>query len=129
MVHAPAMEKKFIEMVMVKRYPFMFNDFVIIGPKEDLVKSKSPIPQYRHSRKFIKKIIVFIEGDNSGTHYKEKQVWEKTDSFQRERMNGICQPAQAWVLQLIQLLQKMDIHSLIEQHGYPIKIKISLKFF
>ena len=51
MVHAPAMEKKFIENGYgLKRYPFMFNDFVIIGPKKDPGKiqtTKSSVQAFR----------------------------------------------------------------------------------
>ena len=63
MVHAPAMEKKFIENGYgLGRYPFMFNDFVIIGPKEDpgeIQIANSSVQAF--TKIYKKKIIVFIE--------------------------------------------------------------------
>ena len=75
----PCNGKKFIENGYgLRRYPFMFNDFVIIGPKEDPGEIQIATSSVQAFTEIYKKIIVFIEGDNSGTHYKEKQVWEKT---------------------------------------------------
>ena len=80
MVHAPEMEKKFIENGYgLRRYPFMFNDFVIIGPKEDPGKiqiANSPVQAFR--KIYQRKLLFLSRGDNSGTHYKERQVWKKT---------------------------------------------------
>ena len=63
MVHAPAMEKKFIENGYgLRRYPFMFNDFVIIGPKEDPGEIQIATSSVQAFTEIYKKIIVFIEG-------------------------------------------------------------------
>jgi len=58
----------------------MYNDFVILGPAEDpagIAKIKDPVLAfskiYQHKQTFISR------GDHSGTHQKEKHIWEKVD--------------------------------------------------
>jgi tungstate transport system substrate-binding protein len=78
LTHAPADEEKFIsEGFGVRRIEIMQNDFIIVGPKadpakiaglkdvetalENIARSKSPFAS---------------RGDNSGTHKKEKSLWQ-----------------------------------------------------
>jgi len=57
----------------------MYNDFIILGPKNDPVgveKFKSVVDVFKE---IANKNAIFISrGDNSGTHTKEKEIWEKT---------------------------------------------------
>jgi tungstate transport system substrate-binding protein len=77
-VHAKAAEKKFVaDGFGVKRYPVMYNDFVLIGPKSDpagVNGGKDIIAAF----KFIKdKGAPFISrGDRSGTHIAELNLWQ-----------------------------------------------------
>jgi len=79
MVHAPTMEKEFIRNGYgITRYPFMFNDFVIIGPTSDPGNVKNALSPMHAFRKIYEKRLIFLSrGDNSGTHYKELQIWKK----------------------------------------------------
>ena len=79
MVHAPNMEKKFVKNGYgLKRYPFMFNDFVIIGPKSDPGKLRNSVSSMHAFKTIYEKRLIFLSrGDDSGTHYKELQVWKK----------------------------------------------------
>lgn len=76
-VHAKAAEEKFLaEGQGVKRYPVMYNDFVLIGPKSDPAK----IDGGKDILEALKKIQVaqapFVSrGDRSGTHMAELELW------------------------------------------------------
>src|SRR5215813_6191056 len=78
LVHAREAEEKFIaEGHGVKRYSVMYNDFVIIGPKDDpasIMGSRN----VRFALQTIKaKGAPFISrGDNSGTHIAEIKLWK-----------------------------------------------------
>lgn len=77
-VHARAQEEKFIEEGFgVKRFDVMYNDFVLIGPKDD--------PAGIGGTKDIAAALVAIEakqapfvsrGDRSGTHSAELKLWK-----------------------------------------------------
>jgi tungstate transport system substrate-binding protein len=76
-VHAKAQEEKFVaEGFGVKRFPVMYNDFVLIGPKSDPagIKGKSDIVAALQAIKA--KAAPFISrGDRSGTHIAELDLW------------------------------------------------------
>jgi len=79
-VHAKAQEEKFVaEGWGVKRYPVMYNDFVLIGPKSDPAKVKG---------KDILSALTAIHdagapfvsrGDKSGTHAAELRLWKEAE--------------------------------------------------
>jgi tungstate transport system substrate-binding protein len=77
-VHARSAEEKFLmEGFGVKRYPVMYNDFILVGPKNDpagINGSKDIVA----ALKVIKdKGIPFISrGDRSGTHLAELALWK-----------------------------------------------------
>jgi tungstate transport system substrate-binding protein len=79
MVHAKALEEKFVaEGYGVKRYPFMYNDFVILGPAEDPAGIKGMKSATEALRKIASSNALFItRGDKSGTHVAEMILWEK----------------------------------------------------
>jgi tungstate transport system substrate-binding protein len=77
-VHAKAAEKKFVaDGFGVKRYPVMYNDFVLIGPKSDPA-GVSGGKDIIAALKVIKdKGAPFISrGDRSGTHIAEVNLWQ-----------------------------------------------------
>ena len=77
-VHAKSAEEKFLaEGFGVKRYPVMYNDFVLIGPKSDPAGIKG-IKDIVAALKAIKdKGAPFISrGDKSGTHIAELDLWK-----------------------------------------------------
>jgi tungstate transport system substrate-binding protein len=77
-VHAKAQEEKFVaDGFGVKRFPVMYNDFVLIGPKSDPagIKGKSDIVAALQAIKA--KVAPFISrGDRSGTHIAELDLWK-----------------------------------------------------
>ena len=77
-VHAKAQEEKFLaEGAGVKRYPVMYNDFVLVGPKSDPagVKGTKDVAKALQALK-DKKIDFISRGDRSGTHSAELKLWK-----------------------------------------------------
>jgi tungstate transport system substrate-binding protein len=77
-VHARPQEEKFVaDGFGVKRFPVMYNDFVLMGPKSDLAGIKGS-KDIAAALKAIKgKSAPFISrGDKSGTHAAELNLWK-----------------------------------------------------
>ena len=77
-VHAKDEEEKFVaEGHGVKRYSVMYNDFVIIGPKNDPAGIKGARNVAFALQAIKAKGALFISrGDNSGTHIAEIKLWK-----------------------------------------------------
>jgi tungstate transport system substrate-binding protein len=77
-VHAKAAEEKFVaEGNGVKRYPVMYNDFVLIGPKSDPVKVAGGKDIVEALKKIRSAQAPFVSrGDKSGTHMAELDLWK-----------------------------------------------------
>jgi tungstate transport system substrate-binding protein len=76
-VHAKSAEEKFLaEGFGVKRYPVMYNDFVVIGPKDDPagIKGKDVTAALRAIK--MKGAPFVSRGDRSGTHIAELKLWK-----------------------------------------------------
>ena len=79
LVHAPSLEKQYVaDAKLLNRRLVMYNDFVIIGPKEDPAKIKS-VKTALAALKLIEqsKSRFVSRGDNSGTHNLEKSLWKE----------------------------------------------------
>ncbi len=76
-VHAKSAEDKFIaEGNGVKRYPVMYNDFVLIGPKSDRAKVAGMKDITAALQKIKTAEAPFVSrGDKSGTHMAEVKLW------------------------------------------------------
>jgi len=77
-VHAKSAEEKFLaEGEGVKRYPVMYNDFVLIGPKSDPAGIKGLKDVAKAMQTLKDKQATFISrGDRSGTHIAELKLWQ-----------------------------------------------------
>ena len=77
-VHAKPAEEKFVaEGFGVKRYPVMYNDFVLIGPKSDPAGIKGSKDIVAALGAIKAKGADFISrGDKSGTHQAELNLWK-----------------------------------------------------
>jgi len=77
-VHARSAEEKFLaEGQGVKRYPVMYNDFVLIGPKSDPAKiagGHDIVPAFQKIEAV--KAPFVSRGDRSGTHIAELDLWK-----------------------------------------------------
>jgi tungstate transport system substrate-binding protein len=78
LVHSPAAEKTFMEKGFgTERSDVMYNNFVIVGPKEDPAKVSAETSAGVAFKKIADSKSTFISrGDNSGTHSKELSIWK-----------------------------------------------------
>lgn len=88
-VHARSAEEAFLaEGHGVKRYPVMYNDFVLIGPKNDPAKVGGGKDIVVALRKIEALQAPFVSrGDRSGTHMAELSLW-KDAGVDLERAKG-----------------------------------------
>jgi tungstate transport system substrate-binding protein len=77
-VHARAAEEEFSSRGYgVRRYPVMYNDFVVIGPKADPAGISGSADTLDAFRKIASEEAAFVSrGDRSGTHVAELALWE-----------------------------------------------------
>ncbi len=126
-VHAPPAEKKFVEAGYgVDRTAVMHNDFVIIGPTDDPagVKQTDTVAAALAAISETRETFV-SRGDDSGTHKKEMQLWDKA---------GI-KPAGDWYLAIgqgmgavLQVAEDRQAYALTDRGTYiAYKDKIELK--
>jgi tungstate transport system substrate-binding protein len=89
-VHAKFAELKFLaEGHGVRRFPVMYNDFVLVGPKRDTAGIKGMDDVAEALRTIRDKQATFISrGDHSGTHLAELALWNKDLGIDIERDNG-----------------------------------------
>jgi tungstate transport system substrate-binding protein len=77
-VHAKQAEQNFLtEGCGVKRYPVMYNDFILVGPSSDPAGVRGAKDIVAALRAIKDKGIPFISrGDKSGTHIAELNLWK-----------------------------------------------------
>ncbi len=91
LVHARPQEDQFVEEGYgLMRRDVMFNDFVILGPKDDpaqVGKATTPVDALQRiaaaGHPFISR------GDRSGTHMKEQELWRETDLSLQEKTKEV----------------------------------------
>lgn len=109
LVHAPAAEKKYVDMGALKdRREVMYNDFVIIGPESDPAGVKG-LPVGEALKRIEDNKATFVSrGDNSGTNKKEISLWKSI---------GDVPEKQQWYMQVGQGMIK-TINIAEERGGY-----------
>jgi tungstate transport system substrate-binding protein len=77
-VHAKPQEEKFVaDGFGVKRFPVMYNDFILVGPKSDPAGVKGSKDTVAALTAIKNKSASFISrGDRSGTHAAELSLWQ-----------------------------------------------------
>ncbi len=80
LVHDFAREEDFIiNGYGTKRYYIMYNDFILIGPKDDPANAKTSKSVQEAFQKIADNQAIFISrGDDSGTHSREAKIWAGT---------------------------------------------------
>jgi tungstate transport system substrate-binding protein len=81
-VHDNSAEEKFLaEGEGVKRFPVMYNDFVLIGPKDDPAGIKGMKDVAKAFQIIKEKQACFVSrGDHSGTNIAELNLWKAADA-------------------------------------------------
>jgi tungstate transport system substrate-binding protein len=102
LVHAPSLEKRYVaEGKLLNRRLVMYNDFVIIGPKNDPAKVRLTKSAAGALKTIEQAKATFVSrGDDSGTDVLEKSLWkaagiEPKGSWYIEAGQGM---AQRWAL-------------------------------
>ena len=77
LVHAKPAEERFVaDGYGVERFDIMYNDFVIVGPKLDPAKVNGSKDALQALAKIASTKSIFASrGDDSGTHKKERALW------------------------------------------------------
>jgi tungstate transport system substrate-binding protein len=80
LVHARQAEDRFIEEGHgVDRHDVMYNDFVLVGPKNDKLQLKKESNVVGAFKKIVQGQVRFISrGDGSGTDLMEQSYWQRT---------------------------------------------------
>ena len=114
LVHAPKSEQKFVDSGYgVKRYPVMHNDFVIVGPASDPAGLKQAGDIAGAFSNLSRSGHIFVSrGDNSGTHKKERAVWQQAGitpegSWYREAGQGMGK--------VLQIAGELDAYTLTDR--------------
>ena len=78
LTHAPAGERELVESgAAVARVPLMYNDFLLVGPATDPAGIKGFTDVTAALRRVLESRTPFLSrGDDSGTHRKERALWE-----------------------------------------------------
>jgi tungstate transport system substrate-binding protein len=87
-VHARAAEEQFLrEGYGVQRFPVMYNDFVIVGPRSDPAGIAGGRDTLEALRKIKAAAAPFVSrGDRSGTHIAELELWSMAGiAIEREK--------------------------------------------
>lgn len=78
LVHAKASEEEFVANGFgVERFPVMYNDFVVIGPKEPVAPTEDIESLFKTIQE--DQLTFVSRGDDSGTDKKEKGIWKKLE--------------------------------------------------
>ena len=78
LVHHKPSEIEFIDNGYgVERHEIMYNDYVLVGPKNDNDLCKSV--QQKLKQIYINQYLFISRGDDSGTHRKELEMWDLTN--------------------------------------------------
>ncbi len=77
LVHAPAAEEEFMRQGYgLERRPVMYNDFVLVGPPDDPAAVRGEAVAEALRRIARAEALFLSRGDDSGTHKKERALWE-----------------------------------------------------
>jgi tungstate transport system substrate-binding protein len=81
LVHAPAAEEAFVEAGWgVNRRAVMVNDFLLVGPPDDPAGLKAATSLADALKRLKQNRTTFVSrGDDSGTHKKERELWQLVD--------------------------------------------------
>ncbi|UCH86763.1 MAG: substrate-binding domain-containing protein [Dehalococcoidia bacterium] len=118
LVHAPSSELELVESgAAINRQLVMHNDFIIVGPEDDPAGIEGMTSAADAFATIHESEAVFISrGDDSGTHKKEKAIWESA---------GLDPEGQSWYKQsgqgmgaTLQIANQKDSYTLSDRGTY-----------
>ena len=126
LVHSRAKEDEFMNNNHgVRREDVMYNDFIILGPEDDPAGIKGLTNAVEAFQKIAETQAKFIShGDNSGTHTKEKSIWQK----------AAIEPAGDWYVssgqgmgEVLTMADEQQAYTLSDRATYLARTKQGLK--
>lgn len=115
LTHDPAAEDKFeTSGAGVNRKFVMFNDFVIIGPKDDPAKIKGSSAVDAMKKISETKSIFVSRDDESGTHSAERKLWERAGITTTDKASWHIAIGQG-MLQTINVAAERDGYTLADR--------------
>lgn len=117
-VHAPTAEKKYIkEGYGVNRKQVMYNDFIIIGHKNDTAKIKGKSIKEAFKAVALKKALFASRGDNSGTNKKEIELWKNAGIKLPDKESWYIQTGQG-MINTINIAAERNAYTLTDRGTY-----------
>lgn len=121
-VHAPEKERQFVSNGFgVERKSLMYNHFLIVGPKNDPANIKYADSTLEAFNKIKHKQSIFISrADNSGTYFKELNIWQEkpSGSWYKEVGQGMGKT--------LQIANELSAYTLVDQATW-LKLKNKLQ--
>jgi tungstate transport system substrate-binding protein len=118
MVHAPPAEKTFVNNGFgTDRREIMYNDFVIIGPATDNAGLKGKSIKYALQTVRTKQAVFVSRGDNSGTHKKERSLWQAAKLPTPEKESWYVQTGQG-MLATINIAAERNGYTMTDRGTY-----------
>lgn len=133
LVHAKSAEEKIVaEGYGVKRYPVMYNDFVIVGPKETETTFADNISIEEVLEKIAETKSKFVSrGDDSGTHKKELSLWKQTKAMPNNKTDRWYLEAGQGMGKVLQMTAELGAYTMTDRGtwlAYMNKLPLSIVF-
>jgi tungstate transport system substrate-binding protein len=107
LVHAPKAEKEFVEAGNgLGRTEVMFNDFVVLGPKNDPAKIKGKTTAEALKAVAAAKAPFISRGDDSGTHKMELSLWKDAGLAAPDKETWYVQAGQGMLATIIMAAER-----------------------
>jgi tungstate transport system substrate-binding protein len=118
MVHAPAAEMQFVnEGYGVDRREIMYNDFIIIGPKNDPARIADASVKDALDRIQSDGALFASRGDDSGTHKLELSLWKAAGLTVPDRESWYIQTGQGMIA-TITIAEEREAYTLTDRGTY-----------
>jgi tungstate transport system substrate-binding protein len=118
MVHAPAAEAEYVEGGYgVERHPFMYNDFIVIGPQKDPAGIEGMSVSDGLSSINTQGALFASRGDDSGTNKREIQLWKESGFEVPDRESWYIQTGQG-MINTINIAAERDAYTLTDRGTY-----------
>lgn len=129
-VHAPEAELSYVKQgLFVDRVAVMHNDFVIVGPEADpagITVAKTVVEALTQIAKNQSPFV--SRGDDSGTHKKEKQLWEQANIEPKGNWYAAAGQGMGAVLRIADDKQAYALTDRGTQIAFSDKLALTVKF-
>lgn len=118
MVHAPDAEMEFVNSGYgVDRREFMYNDFIIIGPRNDPASISGKSVKEALGRIRSRRALFASRGDDSGTNKREISLWKAAGFPVPDRESWYIQTGQGMIA-TITIAEERDAYTLTDRGTY-----------